>query len=158
MEKKFIKEADGVHEKWYEEARGQTLDTLPVFLKGLMDEYSHDEVTLTHAVTAGAMATISAMDAHPEGGLTPSQNQLVFGLFLRKWARIEGPAKVMSWAGLLNPKNEDQMVGVPKDVAHWISGLAKQALDNAKFQGQEQKDHLEKLAKGEMPWGFRTLP
>jgi len=92
-----------------------------------MDPYSHDEITLAHAATAGCLASISAINAHPEGGLTPTQNQLILGFFIRRWARIEGPAKIMSWAGLLNPANEAQMTGVPKDVADWLQKLAKQA-------------------------------
>lgn len=158
MEKKFITEKDGIQEQWYEQARGQTLDTLSAFLKGLMDPYSHDEITLPHAATAGCLATIAAVHAHPEGGLTNGQNQLILGFFIRRWARIEGPAKIMSWAGLLNPANEEQMLGVPKDVALWLQKLAQQALDEIKYQGQFQKDHLEKMAKGELPWGYRVSP
>jgi len=157
MEKKFISEGDAEQEKWYEQARAQTLETLPSFLTSLLDPYSHDEVTLVHAMTAGCMGLISAMNAHPEGGLNPAQTQLLLGMFIRKWARIEGPAKIMSWAGLLDPRNEAQVMGIPKEVATWLTQCAQTALNDIIYKGQEQKDHLEKIAKGEMPWGLKIL-
>jgi hypothetical protein len=154
-EKKFITEADGVQNEWYEQARGQTLETLPGFLAHLLDGYSHDQSTIVHAMVAGCMATISAMNAHPEGDIGSSQTSQLLGLFIRKWAKIEGPAKIMSWAALLSPAYEEQVMTVPKDIAGWIKGLAQQALDTGKYQGDQHRAHLEKIVAGQMPWGFK---
>ena len=156
MEKKFIVEADGVHNDWYVKAREQKLDTLHDFLSHMLNDFSHDQQTIVHAITAGCMGTIAAMDAHSEGGLGASQTSQLLGMFIRKWARIEGPAKIMSWAGLLNPANEDQMVGVPKEIATWLKQVSAKALEDGKFQGEAHKAHLGTLANGELPWGFRT--
>ena len=155
-EKIFITEADGVQNEWYEKTRSQTLETLPGFLNHVLDDYSHDHQTIIHAMTAGCMATISAMNTHPEGDISASQTSALLGLFIRKWARIEGPAKIMSWAGLLNPANESVAMGIPKDVVAWLSGQATKALEQNKYEGEGQKVHLEKIAKGEMPWGLKS--
>jgi hypothetical protein len=157
MEKKFITEADMVHDEWYESARTQTLATLPVFLSHLLDDYSHDGKTIIHAITAGSMATISAMNSHPEGDMSPSQNSQLLGMFIRKWSRIEGPAKIMSWAGLLNSDNKSQIMGVPQEIVKWLSTLALRAIEEKKFKNESQKEHLQKISQGEMPWGYSAL-
>lgn len=156
MEKKFITEADNVQDEWYVQAREQKMDTLPTFLNHMLNDYSHDAKTIVHAVTAGSLATIAAMNSHPEGDLGPTQTSGLLGLFIRKWARIEGPAKIMSWAGLLDPRNEPHVMVVPKDVVAFLSDMATKGLALGKFNDAEHKEHLEKLAKGEMPWGFRA--
>ncbi|NDF51751.1 MAG: hypothetical protein EB116_17020, partial [Betaproteobacteria bacterium] len=127
-EKRFITEADGVHNEWYEGARNQTLETLGAFVHHLVDDFSHDQSTVVHALVAGGLATITAMNAHPEADISPSQSSQLLGLFIRKWARIEGPAKIMSWAALLTPSYRDQVMTVPKDVVEWLKVVAKQAL------------------------------
>lgn len=154
MEKKFITIQDREEESWYKQARTQTLDTLPIFINHLLNDYSHDQQTIVEAIVAGTMATISAMNAHPEGGLVQSQTQALLGIFIRRWARIEGPAKIMSWAGLLDPRNEAQVMGVPKSVADWLRDLAVKALE--KVQDETHRDHLKILVEGKMPWGLKV--
>jgi hypothetical protein len=155
-EKKFIKESDGAQNEWYEVARKQTLETLPGFLNHVLNDYSHDQQTVIHAMVAGCMGTISAMNAHPEGDISPAQAQNLLGLFIRKWAKIEGPAKIMSWAGFLHPGNESQVVEVPRGIAEWLSQTAQKAIADGKYQDEAHKAHLEKIAAGEMPWGYRV--
>ena len=114
--KKFIKESDNAQEEWYQEARSVKLDQLTPFVTKLLDGYSHDADTITHAMVAGVLATISAMNSHKEGDIGPSQAHKLLGLFVRKWANIEGPAKLFSWAGLLHPGNEPQLMVMSPDV------------------------------------------
>lgn len=155
-EKKFITEADGIHHEWYEKARSQTLETLPSFLRNILDDYSHDQSTVVHGMVAGALAAISAMNAHPEGEINPNQASQLLGLFIRKWAKIDGPTKIMSWATLLSPSYEDQVMTVPTDIAEWLKKLAAQALQDKKYQSEAAREHLEKVAQGQMPWGFKA--
>jgi len=155
-EKKYITEKDGVQNEWYDSARTQTLETLPAFLDHILNDYSHDQQTIVHAITAGSMGTISAMNNHPEGDLGQSQTSALLGMFIRKWARIEGPAKIMSWAGLLHPANEEQVMTVPKEVVGWLKDLADKALAEGKYQDENHRAHLAKLASGEMPWCLKS--
>ena len=82
---KNITEKDGVQKEWYEAAKKQTLKTLPAFLSGLMTDYGHDYGTICHALAAGAIATASAMNAAPQGGITRFQGGSVMWEFIRHW-------------------------------------------------------------------------
>lgn len=155
-EKKFITEADGVHKEWYELARKQRLDTVGPFLASLMDDYSHDQQTVVHALTAGAMAAICAMNAHAEGDIGQQQAHAILGEFIRRWAKIEGPAKIMSFAGLLHPQNQEQIFSLPAPVVTYLKTIAAKGVAEGKYQDEVHKAHLEKIAAGEFPWGFKA--
>jgi hypothetical protein len=154
--KQLVKANDGLQEQWYEQARQQTLETMPEFIRYLLDEYSHDAQTIVHAMVAGCLATLSAMNAHPEGDLGPSQSSQLLGLFIRKWARLDGPAKIMSWAALLDPEYEDQCMRVPEEVSLYLRSLARQVLDSKTYKNESHRIHLERIEQGEMPWGFKS--
>lgn len=154
MEKKFITEAVVEAEGWDNQAREVKLETLIPFLNHLLNGYSHDQNTIVHAMVAGCLATISAMNAHPEGDIGESQAHKLLSLFIRKWTRTEGPLKLMSWAGLLHPGNEKAMMVIPKEVAALLVRSAEQTLAAGNIDA-EHKEHLEKIVAGQWPWGFR---
>jgi hypothetical protein len=156
MEKKYISEEMNVQDEWYLAAQKmQTPEGLMGLIHHLMLDYSHDMNTVAHAVTAGALATISVMNRYPEGGLTSAQAQKVLTLFIRKWAKMEGPAKLWSWAGLLHPANEPMVMEIPKDVADWLTAQAREMLEKGSFMDDGHKQHLENILAGGFPWGFR---
>lgn len=68
-----ITEEMKVHEKWYEDAKNVTVESLPDFIKRLTEDYQHDYGTICHAIAAGAMAAIHAIDSSPQGGMTGFQ-------------------------------------------------------------------------------------
>lgn len=82
---KKITEEDKVHLEWYKQASKQTLETLPSFLKNLMEGYNHDYGTVCHALAAGAVATAWAMNAHDNGGITGFQAGAVMWEFIKGW-------------------------------------------------------------------------
>lgn len=153
--KKFIKEADNVQEDWYKEAKVCKMEELTPFVTKLLDDYSHDADTIVHAMVAGCLATISAMNAHKEGDIGQSQAHKLLGLFVRKWAQIEGPAKLWSWAGLLHPGNEPQLMVVQPDVIDWLKNQAAALLKAGKYSDEAHRQHLIKITEGQFPWGFR---
>lgn len=156
--KKFIDASSGEEEVWYKEALSQTLETIPSFLNKLCSDYSHDSVTFSHALVAGALGAIAAMNKTPEGDISADQKQRVLGLFTRKWAMIEGPFQITRWFGLLHSKSESQFRHIPKAVADQVSKKALEFLQapDASSLSSEQTEHLKKIAEGQMPWGYVT--
>jgi hypothetical protein len=155
-EKKFIVESDPEVSAWMEDARKVKIEDLQSFVSYMLDGYSHDQNTIVHAMVAGAMAAISAMNSHAEGGIGEAQAHKLLGLFIRKWARIDGPAKMISWAGLLNPENKSAIFEIPTDVADLLIKSAKNVLKLGSISSDEQKKHLEQIAAGNFPWGFEV--
>jgi hypothetical protein len=80
-----ITEDQKVHEKWYEDAKNQTLESLPGFMNHLTADYGHDYGTICHALAAGAIAAATAINKSPTGGITGFQAGAVMWEFIRHW-------------------------------------------------------------------------
>ena len=159
MEKKYITEEMNEHEQWYKDAHDMTAEALPGFIQNVSENYSHDVVTICHAMAAAALAAMATVNKSTEGDIGKGQQLKVLSLFLRKWADIEGPAKVISWYGLLNPESENQFKVIPKQVYEMLKKQAQyylRELEKEKTPNLQLKSHLEKICEGDMPWGFRV--
>jgi hypothetical protein len=178
MEPKFLTEAMNEHELWYAEAHAmKSPDQLAKFISRIMTAYSHDMNTVVHAMNAGALAAISVMNSFPEGGITQSQAHRLLGLFVRKYAKMQGPVTLVQWLGLLNINNHNSFGVIPKNVWAEIrkeavtllaqNEAAKEA-DTSKMTVQEkhghekgllseqQVAHLLSVRDGKVPWGLRV--
>lgn len=85
MSAKQITENDGVHKEWYEDAKNQTLESLPEFMRHIAADYGHDYGTICHALAAGAIAAATAINKSPSGGITGFQAGAVMWEFIRNW-------------------------------------------------------------------------
>ena len=56
--KQQITEEMKIHDGWYKEAKKQTVETLPEFVRHLTEDYSHDYGTICYAVEAGAIGAM----------------------------------------------------------------------------------------------------
>ena len=61
----IINEEMNIQKGWYENAENMTMDNLPEFLRHLSEDYRHDYGTICHALSAGSLATIHAMNRAP---------------------------------------------------------------------------------------------
>lgn len=81
-----ITEKDKVQDRWYEEAKTQTIESLPVFMNHLVDDYEHDYGTICHAVAAAGIAAMCAVDHDPkQGGITGFQAGAIMWKVIRHW-------------------------------------------------------------------------
>lgn len=154
-DRKFITEDMGEQVKWYEEAKGMTLEKLPEFISKLSNDYSHDMNTFPHALVAGMLATAASINAGPEGGISQAQAHKVMGLFIRKWSKMEGPLKLTSWYGMLHPANDPQFTTVPEEVMKQLQQQAQGLLDGD-LAGTDQSviEHLKGIVAGKVPFGY----
>ena len=73
MKKIKITEADHLENEWLEQAKTQTLETLPEFINHLMNDYEHDYGTSIKATAVAMLATFNACNNSEQGGFTGFQ-------------------------------------------------------------------------------------
>lgn len=158
---KAITEKDDVHKAWFEEAKKVTFDTLPAFMKRVMDDYEHDYGTVCHAIAACSLAAAWAANdmKGARGGITGFQSGFVMWGFVQHWLMIKGPMKLVKFEEMLFPQYEDQFdKTISKDTMKWLVEQAKEKLagDN-EFMHADVLEHLKGVAKGLVPFGYRVV-
>lgn len=74
-----------VKKEWQAKAKSCTIETLPVFLKELTENYSHSYGTICHAVGMAAIAAAWSVDHSPVGGITGFQAGAIMWEFVKAW-------------------------------------------------------------------------
>lgn len=110
IEKKIsITEEMNLQKDWYNESNNVTLDKLPMFLNKLLS-YNHDYGTIVHALVAGALGTIRAMDKTEQGGITGFQASCLMWEFIRNWNHNDNKTgmKLLDYDKMLYPQYHNQ--------------------------------------------------
>lgn len=149
-----IKEEDKVHVQWYEEARKQTLDTLPDFLKKLTTNYQHDYGTICHAIAAAAVGAAWAVEHSPQGGITGFQGGAVMWEFMKHWNGIEFPAWLRKGQDMLYPQYEEEFTTISKETWAWLQAEARKKLSADPKQPGRVADHWRAIVDGKVPFGY----
>ena len=146
----------------YEEARKQTFETLPAFLKKLMDdlkpldpEEGYNQVPISMA--AGAVAACWAMDRHERGGITGFLAGCVMWEFIRGWMNWTGPFKILKFENMLFPHYADAFEPViDQDIWTWLQAEARKQLEDNSRAAEVVKAHWQSIADGKVPFGYRV--
>lgn len=155
--RRLIKEEDGLQKEWHEEARKQTAETLPAFLTKLLNEYQHDYGTICHAMAAAGVGAVMAIEHSPQGGITGFQAGAVMWEFCRSWMQwSEAPRRLLDFNDALYPQNEDRFRAVSAETAEWLKKQAANMLSEQTGAHPDVRAHWERVAAGEMPFGFRV--
>ena len=159
---KITEEANGeLIKEWYDEARGQTLESLPAFMGKLLNDYEHDYGTICHAVTACAIGAAWAANHSEQGGITGFQATAIMWEFIKHWMSIKGPARLLEYRDMLYPQHrEDFRTISPKTWAD-LQSEARAALaraDGGEFgkMPPDVKAHMERIVAGKVPFGYRV--
>lgn len=158
MAKKAITEEMKLQDKWYEEARGMTLEHLPKFLKSLTENYEHDYGTICHAIAAGAIATAWSMDKTPTGGITGFQAGAVMWKFIRQWLYSNNKCglKIVDYDDFLHPQSSykyDKVItkncwnGIQKEAAKCVAKADEDYQQYEKDLEQYNKDIADFVAR-----------
>lgn len=152
---KTIKEEDGIQKQWYEEARTQTLDTLPAFLKKLTEDYKHDYGTICHAVAAAAVAAAWAVEKSPQGGITGFQAGAVMWEFMRAWNNVEAPAWLHKGEDMMFPQYHEKFTTISSETWEWLQKRAKKYLaEESRVVDERVVAHWQAIANGTVPFGL----
>lgn len=157
MERKSITEEMKVHEEWYKEAKNQTIESLPAFVNHLMNDYNHDYGTICHALTAGAIATMWAMNNHEQGGITGFQAGAIMWEFIRHWNYDHNKCglKMVNYDNMLYPQYEDKFQKtITPDTWKALQKEAEAKLQESEGAHPAVKEHWERIKAGKLPFGF----
>lgn len=157
MEKIHITEADHLEKEWFQEARKQTVETLPAFINHVMNDYEHDYGTVCHAVAACAMAGFAAANNLPSGGITGYQAGFVMWDIIRdmNYPHNECGLRLQDFDNMLYPQYADKFARTIPDWA-WtaMQKKAKQLLKTRPDAHYAVKAHWGSIAAGNIPFGF----
>lgn len=160
-EKIIATEGMRLEKEWFNEAFNQTFETLPNFMKHVMDDYQHDYGTVCHAISACAVAAAWAankMDgAH--GGMTGFQAGHVMWDFITLW-QYQGNKtglQIIDFDNMLYPQYKYKFgKKISKSLWGKIQAQAKENLENAQYASKRVVRHWRRIAKGKVPFGYKV--
>jgi hypothetical protein len=158
MKKQMITEEMEVHKKWFEEAKMQTIDSLPNFLKKLSDNYIHDYGTICHAIVSAAIGAAWAMDKTDNGGITGFQAGCIMWGFIKQWNYSHNKLglRLLDYDNILYPQYEDKFKN-EITLEHWerIQEEAKNKLKENDHASTNVRNHWISISEGNLPFNFR---
>lgn len=159
MKKKKITEKDHFENGWYKDAEKQTLETLPLFMNHVLNDYQHDYGTICKAIAAcgaGAMhAAIKTTHDYISGFQATSINWEV----LKAWGGLKTHtcAKIINFDDMVFPHNQHRFAKtISKETWDSVQDYAKAILSDADNFGfhPKVKAHLESIVAGNIPFGY----
>ena len=154
-------------EQWFADAKEQTFETLPEFIRHVMNDYIHDYGTVVHAIGACAVATAWAcnrMDG-ARGGITGFQASFVMWDFVRRWSYNNNKCglRLVDFDNLLYPQYADRFAHtIPKSTWESVQKQAKEELgkrDSEKPFAPVNRvvEHWKSIAAGNVPFGLTVV-
>lgn len=142
---KQITEGMNVHKEWYEKAKSVKLEELPDFINSLMNDYSHDYGTICHALAAGGIATMWAMNKHEQGGITGFQAGCIMWQFIREWncKNNKTGLKMVDYDNMLFPQYEHKFEKTI-DQSTWES-IQKEAVNHINEADKDYEKYLKDI-------------
>lgn len=112
-----IKEEMRLQDQWYEDAKKQTVDSLPDFVRHLTTDYAHDYGTICHAVAAAGLAAVYAVNNSPQGGITGYQAGFIMWQIIRQlnYQGNKAGLRILDYDNLLYPQYEDEFTSISSD-------------------------------------------
>ena len=156
-----ITEKDKLKNEWFKEAKEQTIDTLPAFINHIMDDYTHDYMTICHAVSACALAAAHAANSHEQACLTGFQAGFVMWDFIKQWAYEDNKCgmKLINYDKMLYPQYEDKFDKfITKGTFKKLQEEAKKELAQSVGDDSipnEVIEHWKSIIKGDVPFGYK---
>ena len=151
-----ITEKDGVHQEWYKEAKRQTLESLPAFLRHLTEDYIHDYGTICHALAAAAIAAAAALEHSPQGGISGFQGGAVMWGFIGHWiGKEDQPLRLLDYEQMLFPQYEETFTTISPSTWEWLQNEAQKHLTSIDpLTASRVEAHWRSIAVGVVPFGY----
>ena len=158
--KTAITEEMHLEKEWFEEAKKQTLETLPAFINHVMNDYAHDYGTVCHAISACAIAAARAANECDGacGGITGFQSGFIMWDFVKEWSypRNKTALKIIDYDKMLYPQYEHNFQKtMSKELWECIQKAAKEKLsEKEKHVHPHVVAHWESIVDGQIPFGY----
>lgn len=154
---KKITEADHLENEWLEQAKTQTLETLPEFINHLMNDYKHDYGTSLKATVVAMLATFNACNKSEQGGFTGAQVGFIPWFMISEfWGVSEVGRKVIDFEHMLYPQYAYEFEKTMSSrIWHTLQEVAKERMKKpAENFHPDVREHIAKIAAGEIPFGY----
>ena len=147
-------------DQWFQDAAKQTFDTLPEFIRHVMNDYVHDYGTVCHAISACAVATAWACNKMEGacGGITGFQAGFVMWVFIRHWAYKNNKCgmKLLDYDNLLYPQCGYKFEKtISESVWKTVQEEAKRLLSERDYAHPYVIEHWKSIVDGNLPFGFK---
>lgn len=153
-----INEEMHLEKEWFEQAHEQTLETLPEFIRHVMNDYIHDYGTVCHAVSACAIAAAWAANNEPEGGITGFQAGFVMWDFVKQWEYPNNKLgfRLVNYDKLLYPQYEDRFrfESITRKQFEKLQEMAKESLGDGDAC-DAVSNHWQSIVDGKVPFGLK---
>lgn len=147
----IITEEMGIHKEWYEKAENMTMDNLPEFLRHILEDYRHDYGTICHALSAGSLTAIHAMNRAPgaRGGITGFQAGCVMWEFIRnfKYKNNKCGLKLLDMDNLLYPQYADKFHAISRNAWEAVRKEAAERIKQSEAAHEKYEDDMEQYKK-----------
>lgn len=159
MEKIAINEEMHLENEWFEQAKKQTFETLPEFVRHVMNDYAHDYGTVCHAVSACAVAAAWAANKEPQGGITGFQAGFVMWDFVKQWSYPNNKTglRILNYDDMLYPQYDYKFEKtITPDTWKALQEQAKKELAEEKGYTVHPNviSHWQSIVDGVVPYGF----
>lgn len=145
-----------LRDEWYEEAKKQTLETLPAFVAKLA-AHQHDYNTICYATAAAAVGAAWAMDKSPNGGITGFQGGAIMWEFMDAWNGVKAPARLLKFEDMLFPQYGEKFNSISAETWNWVQEEAKKKLEEkAEMVDPNVVDHWRSIRDGHVPFGLQV--
>lgn len=149
------------YEKWYAEAKKQTLETLPAFMKKILDE-PQDYNSIVEAVAACAVGAAWAADHHKNGGITGFQGSCVMWRFVQYWMSLQDSCglRIINYDDMLYPQCEYKFTEKTINKETW-DAMQKKAAEfwnecGGSHAADRVLDHWRSIIEGNVPFGYKV--
>lgn len=150
---------------WFNEAKQQSLGTLPHFIHHLMYDYRHDYGTIVHAISACSIAAAWACDRSLQGGITGFQSGFVMWDFIKHWSYETNKCglRLLNYDNLLYPQYEKQFrPTISKSAWEEVQKKAKEELASIDYEApfiaaDSVIEHWKRIAAGIVPFGLTVV-
>lgn len=159
MDKIAITEEMHLEKEWFANAKKQTLETLPAFMKHVLNDYCHDYGTICHAISACAIAAAWAADGSEQGGITGFQAGFVMWDVIRQWRYPSNKCglKIIDYDNMLFPQYEYKFSDkeIPQSTWESLQKQAEELLREEKPYAHETViEHWQSIIDGNVPFGY----
>ena len=147
-------------DQWFQDAAKQTFDTLPEFIRHVMNDYVHDYGTVCHAISACAVATAWACNGMEgaNGGITGFQAGFIMWGFILHWSYEHNTCglKILDYDKLLYPQYGYKFEKTISE-SRWktVQEYAKRLLSERDYAHPSVIKHWKSIVDGKLPFGFR---
>lgn len=156
--------AKDIMTEWYKNAKTQTFETLPEFIRHAMNDYIHDYGTIVHAIGACCIATAYACDKMPQGGITGFQASFIMWDFVRHWMYESNKCgmRLLNYDDMLYPQYDYKFQKtISKEVFESLQNEAatriqKEESDKTVKPHPDVLAHWKSIVNGQVPFGYKV--